>query len=249
MSIFQRVFSIFFIVMAGFSTTSCETTSIKPELLQKVQDGKHSAIIMSYKEFQGYYGAYITFANTETWKSQEISMHGGDNWVGAGPAMAVVEPGHYRISTGSLYGYQVGANMPLVEYWFKEFEVAPGEIVDIGTLTLDDVKLRSTAGAAGKVVNALLAFGDTKDSTSYIAYNIDYSDDERVKKMLVDKYPQFAGKPVKRPLVPTIDKQQFETIIADANKPGADGKLPPTQESQRRVETAIIELLSKDVLD
>ncbi len=46
-------------------------------------------------------------------------------------------PGAYRIVSGTCSGYQTVGNLPLIRFWFQDFEVAAGEARYIGRL---DVK-------------------------------------------------------------------------------------------------------------
>ncbi len=232
----------FLILMCAWALSACATTSVKPEDISSIKTGEKSGIIMSYLEYQGFYSANVSVVNTDTGSLHNLSMHGGSNWVGAGPDMVAVEPGNYRIWSGSLGGYQVSATMPLVRYWFEDFDVGPGEIVDVGTLNLDELKLESTASGAGKVWNTITQLGDSKDKTSYITYTANHDDDARVQKMMADKFPELVGKPVKRQLVPMVDRAAFEKIIADANQPGPDGKLPSTEKSRETVSQKLIDL-------
>lgn len=64
----------------------------------------------SYREYAGMYGASVRFMNVDTRRMYGVLMHGGDNWVNAGPDMVAVPPGRYRILTGSLYGSDVTGN-------------------------------------------------------------------------------------------------------------------------------------------
>jgi len=219
----------------SLALAACATPpSVDPLQLAMIRDGEQSAIIMSYREYSGMYGANVRFVNMETRRTYAVSMHGGDNWVNAGPDMVAVPPGRYRVLSGSLYGYEVSGTMPLLAYWFEEFEVRPGEVVDVGTLTIDDINVRSLPGMSERVFNALFTL-DPRQRSTYFAYNIDYSDEARVQHMLESKYPEFGVAPVRRPLEIVLDRAEFERLIVEAYAPSAEGALPSTQEAQTRL--------------
>lgn len=228
-------------VLAAFALglAACATPpSVNPMQMAQIRSGVQSAIIMSYREYNGMYGASVRFMNLETRGVYGVSMHGGDNWVNAGPDMVAVPPGRYRVLSGSLYGYEVSGNMPLLAYWFDDFEVAPGEVVDIGTLTIDDVNVRSIPGMTSQIFNALFTL-DSRDRSTYFAYNIDYSDEARVAHMLESKYPELGVAPVRRPLSIVLDRTQFEQTILEAYSPNAEGALPSTAEAQARLNVSL----------
>jgi len=242
-----RLLRQFSILLTVFILASCATASVTPEQMSQIETGEQSAIILSYLEYDGLYGADVDFVNVDTLKRYNVSMHGGSNWVNAGPDIAVVPPGRYRIMTGRLYavggGYDRTANMPLLGYWFKPFDVAAGEVVDVGALTLDEIELKSLPGDGSKLYNLLLKLGDGRESTTYIIYNVDFSDDKRVQKMLESKYPNLIGKPIKRKLEMVFGRKKFEDIIIEANQPDEAGQLPTTEEAQREIDRKLQALI------
>ena len=122
---------------------TCETVSVSPEQLQLINGGTQSGIIMSYKEHNGLWGSTIHFGNVWSGRTYSVSMHGGDNWVNAGPDMVMVPPGQYSVVDGQFSNPAMTANMPLLRWWFRDFTVGPGEVVDLGTLKVTDVDVRS----------------------------------------------------------------------------------------------------------
>ena len=60
---------------------------------------------------------------TQRCRSTQLSMHGGDNWVNAGPDMAHGRPpGSYRVLDGEhLCDSDATGAMPLLRWWFRGF--------------------------------------------------------------------------------------------------------------------------------
>lgn len=222
--------------LALFGAAACETVSVSPEQLQLINTGTQSGIIMSYKEHNGLWGSTIQIANVSTGRTYSLSMHGGDNWVNAGPDMVMAPPGRYRVVDGSIYATDMSGTMPLLEWWFKEFDVRAGEVVDVGTLKMTDINVRSIpSDELVKFFRSLVTLGDESDVSTYVMYEVDYSDDARVQAMLKSKYPTLSVKPVKRPLQVALDRTEFERIIVEAYRPGADGKYLSESEADAKV--------------
>jgi hypothetical protein len=245
MQLHRRILGALAMAAALFGLSACATgPSVTPEQMADIRAGQQSAIIMSYREFQGLYSAYVVFVNVETRRSYAVSMHGGDNWVNAGPDMVSVPPGRYRVLRGGLAGYEVTGTMPLLPYWFDEFEVGPGEVVDVGTITIEDVNVRSLPGMSDQIFNALFSL-DPAQRDVYYVYNIDYSDEARVQHMLESKYPDLGVAPVRRPLRIMLDRATFEQVIVDGYARSPDGALPTTQEARARVTAGLAAFLAE----
>jgi hypothetical protein len=212
--------------------------SLTPEQMAGVRAGEQSAIIMSFEEYAGMWGAYVRFANVETGQLYQVDMHGGTNVVNAGPDMVAVPPGRYRVASGTLYTSDSTGTMPLLGHWFEPFEVAPGEVVDVGTLHIDDVSVRAAPGMSEQVLRALLTLNPNR-SDRYLTYSVDYSDEERVRKMLESKYPTLGVAPVRRPLRVRLDRQTFERLVVEAYALDAEGRAPTVEEAQARVSAAL----------
>ena len=84
----QRLFALVSMVVA---LAGCATVSATPAELAELTSGERSGIIMSYRTYEGLYSASVTFVNLETHRPYTLRMHGGENWVGAGPDLAVVD--------------------------------------------------------------------------------------------------------------------------------------------------------------
>ncbi len=233
-----------------FGLAACETVSVTPEQLQMINNGSQSGIIMSYKEHEGLWGSTIRFANTTTGGTYSVSMHGGDNWVNAGPDMVMVPPGRYRVVNGSIYSSDATGTMPLLQWWFKDFAVAPGEVVDVGTLKMTDIDVRSiSSDQMSQFFTALVQLGDARETSTYVMYEVDYSDDARVQAMLKSKYPTLSITPVKRPLQVALNRKEFERLIVEAYSPGPDGKAPSSAEAEAKVNTLVKAFVVKSLIE
>ncbi|RYG33922.1 MAG: hypothetical protein EON93_08855 [Burkholderiales bacterium] len=210
----------------------CET--LPAAQVAQLSSGEKSAILMTYKQWEGWYAAILTIINVETGAPYKFTMFGEPKIAGDGPALVPVEPGTYRIVRGVISVSDSSATLPLIEYWFRDFKVGQGEIVDLGTLSIQPIHVRSEPGALGALANTLLSF-DSRDSTYYMTYEIDSSGDALVQDLLSKKYPSLVGKPVKRPLQITLSQKQFEEIVADAYKPDPSGRLPATEDAREKI--------------
>lgn len=232
-----RIFVTQLLIALGLiGLAACETISVSPEQLQQINTGQQSGIIMSYKEHDGLWGSQIMFANTATGQIYSVRMHGGDNIVNAGPDMVMVPPGRYRVWRGSLYTSDATATMPLLDLWFKPFTIGAGEVVNVGTLKMTDIDVQSIpSDDLSKFFNSLISLGDERAVSTYVMYEVDYSDEARVAAMLKSKYPTLSVAPVQRPLQVALDRKQFESIIVQAYSPGPDGKSPTSEAAAAKV--------------
>ncbi|MEQ1784772.1 MAG: hypothetical protein ABMA14_25780 [Hyphomonadaceae bacterium] len=236
------------VALGLFGLTACETISVSPEQLQLINGGSQSGIIMSYKEHEGLWGSTINIANVATGQIYSLSMHGGDNWVNAGPDMVMAPPGRYRVLSGSIYASDTTGTMPLLRWWFKDFDVGAGEVVDVGTLKMTDIDVRSiSSDQLVRFFSALVTLGDERETSTYVMYDVDYSDDVRVQAMLKSKYPTLSVKPVKRPLQVALDRKEFERIIVEAYSPGADRKSPSSSEAEAKVNVLVKEFVERSL--
>lgn len=243
MTFHRRLATAVLLATALLGMGACATgPSLTPAQMQAVRDGEQSAIIMSYREYAGMYGAYVRFVNVRTGAVHQVEMHGGANIVNAGPDMVAVPPGRYRIQSGTLYTVDATGTMPLLGQWFEPFDVAAGEVVDIGTLHIDDVNVKALPGMGEQVINALITFNPNR-TDRYLIYSVDYSDAARVEQMLASKYPDLGVVPVRRPLVVRIDRAAFERVIVEAYALNPDGSPPTVEEAQRRVGVALERLV------
>ncbi|HYC97438.1 hypothetical protein [Brevundimonas sp.] len=232
-------------VLALAGLGACATgPSLTPEQMAGVRAGEQSAIILSYEEYAGMYGAYVRFANVETGRLYQVEMHGGANLVNAGPDMVAAPPGRYRVAGGSLYTADGTGNMPLLDHWFEPFDLAAGEVVDLGTLHIDDVTVHAVPGMSERVLRALVTFNPNR-TDRYLTYSVDYSDAERVRRMLASKYPTLGVTPVRRPLRVRLDRAGFERVVVEAYALEPDGSPPTIEEAQARVSAAMARFLDE----
>ena len=94
--------------------------------------------------------------------------------------------------------------------------------------------------------SALVSLGDNSDTSTYVMYEVDYSDDARVQAMLKSKYPALSVTPVKRPLQVALDRKGFEALIVEAYRPGADGKYPSAPEVEAKVDRLVAEFVPEE---
>jgi hypothetical protein len=247
---FRRFLAAAAVAFAMFGAAACETVSVSPEQLQAINGGSQAGVIMSYKEHAGLWGSTVNIANVATGLRYSLSMHGGDNWVNAGPDMVMVPPGIYRVVDGSIYATDMSGTMPLLGWWFREFDVRAGEVVDVGTLKMTDINVKSIpSDELVQFFRGLVSGGDNSDVSTYVMYEVDYSDDARVQAMLKSKYPTLAVGPVKRPLQVALDRKAFEALIVEAYRPGSDGKYPSAPEVEAKVNRLVAEFVQKSVAE
>jgi hypothetical protein len=219
-------------------------TALSPELIQQVEQSQQSAVIMSYREFSGWQQAAATIVNVQTRQTYRFEFHTGTNVVNMRPSnLQIVPPGRYRLVDGYLYTPDASARLPLIAFWFDDFDVAAGEVLNIGTLTLEAINMASLANARG--LDALFRFGNPNDVTTYVAYGADYSEDADVSELLAQWYPTFAERMVKRPLRVVLNREQFETVLVEAYTPDANGIVPDTAVARERVQARLAELLQQ----
>jgi hypothetical protein len=247
---FRRFLAAAAVAFAMFGAAACETVSVSPEQLQAINGGSQAGVIMSYKEHAGLWGSTVNIANVATGLRYSLSMHGGDNWVNAGPDMVMVPPGIYRVVDGSIYATDMSGTMPLLGWWFRDFDVRAGEVVDVGTLKMTDINVKSIpSDELVQFFRGLVSGGDNSDVSTYVMYEVDYSDDARVQAMLKSKYPTLAVGPVKRPLQVALDRKAFEALIVEAYRPGSDGKYPSAPEVEAKVNRLVAEFVQKSVAE
>jgi hypothetical protein len=239
----RRATALLSVSLLALGAGAC-ATALSPELIQQVDRAQLSAVIMSYREFAGWQQAAATITNVQTRQTYRLEFHTGSNVVNMRASnLVIVPPGRYRLADGYLYTPDASARLPLIEFWFDEFDVAPGEVVNIGTLTLEPLNMSSLANARG--LEALFRLGNQNDVTTYIAYGADYSEDEDVSELIADWYPTFAARMVKRPLQVVLDREQFENVLVAAYTPNAEGAAPSTIDARQRVQENVEELLRR----
>ncbi len=225
-----------------FGAAGCATPA-SPELIQQVEQAQQSAVILSYREFLNWHMGSATIVNVSTRQTYRFQFHTGTNVVNMRPSsLLIVPPGRYQIIAGALYTPDATAPLPLIEYWFDPFDVAAGEVVNLGTLALEALNMTSLANARG--LEALFRLGNQSDVTTYIAYSIDNSADAEVSELLASWYPTFAPRMVERPLQVALDRVQFENLIVRAYMPDSAGVAPDTAVARERVNASVRAMLA-----
>ena len=192
-----------------------------------------SAVILTYRPFGNFDYSTVFIQSLSTGTTYPLEMHAGPNLVNMRPAtLAVVPPGRYRLVHGAVYSGGSSAGMPLLEYWFEEFDVGAGETIDLGALVLEAIDVRSLAHARG--LDALLRFGNDNDTTTYVAYRIEPAD-TYVHDLMSTQYPTFTPNVIARPLRTTVTREEFESLILESFAPDQNGTPPSTEAARARV--------------
>ncbi|MFN0023554.1 MAG: hypothetical protein ACKVS5_06600 [Parvularculaceae bacterium] len=164
---------------------------------------------MSFRGGQGFYDAKVTIENVPTGKrfSMLLSITGA----------VALPPGRYRVVFGSMSGargnYRTSISyLGLFGDWFEEFDVNPGEVVDLGTLRVAPYDFGSLPAEIGLEMTSVVNGGIGEAFTSYLAYNIDQSSGYLADHFMKDKFPRLTARPVRRPLQRRFD----DAVFADA---------------------------------
>lgn len=164
----------------------------------------------------------------------------------AGPDLVMAPPGTYRVFDGSICATDMSGTMPLLRWWFRDFDVRAGEVVDVGTLKMTDINVKSVpSDELVQFFRGLVSGGDNSDVSTCVMYEVDYSDDARVQAILKSRYRALTVVPVKRPLQVALDRKAFEALIVEAYRPGADGRYPSAPEVEAKVNRLVAEFVQK----
>lgn len=236
---YQRLASVLLVAFSLMGLASC---AMGPQLnlqqITSIREGQQSAILMAYKPYSSMISARLTFVNVRTSDTYELWVNGANSFVKASPDMVAVPAGRYRILNGTTADGSAFGTLPLIAYWFDEFEVGPGEVVDIGTLNVEDVEVRSMSGIADSVVYTMLTLNPARRD-SYLSYSFNNASEADVQRMLGEKYPTLGVVPIRRSPRLILEKARFEQIIRESFTPKSDGSLPTTAEAQARVSASI----------
>lgn len=203
--------------------SACATApAVSSDQVAQIQAGTNSAIIMAYRRFHGYNWASVHFVNVDTRQSYFLTAEVGKDTDRAGAGIVAVPPGRYVVSRGHVGG----TDLPLLAYWFAEFEVGGGEVVNIGTLRPRNIYVQARPG-----LDALLGL-DSTTQMNYVAYDVDYSAEANVRNLLETRYPNLGVAPIQRPLRVVLDAARFEQIVNEAYSPRPDGSLPTINEAR-----------------
>lgn len=240
---FLRLASGLFLALALMGASGCATApALSPTQVAAVRSGEQSAIIMSYRAYETMFWAKVFFENVATGETYTVSMWSGSEWRSGDLGIVAIPPGRYRVDGGDLNSGSSTAALPLLSYWFDTFEIGAGEIVDLGILTLDDVDVRATA-TMGDHLARIIEDGNLAGRDTYLAYSIEYADEEDIRQRLAATHPELGVTPIRRPLRMLLDQAQFRRAVADAYSPNADGTPPTVAEANGRVRAALNRLL------
>lgn len=228
----------------ALSLSACATVDYEA-FNAKLDSGESSAIVSQFDNTDtGMWGATLQLHNVTE------GMIYTRTFDGYGPSVAEVKPGKYRIRSGSTYGYNVTGSLPLIEFWFEDFQVGPGEIVDIGKFGYKTFSVKSEASSAKKVWNALNSLGtEVNDTADYVTYTVSALDQDEVQEALEKNFAANKSKLVSRPLVRVLSEEEFRKVIDEASAPDADGNLPPTEVSRERIGKALAALLLESMAE
>jgi hypothetical protein len=115
----------------------------------------------------------------------------------------------------------------MIAYWFDEFNVAPGEVVNIGTLRIDYINVRALPGMSDRVLNALFTRSPSQLNTYCLR-----STSPTGTRAARNKYPQPRSRPC------NVHRQRswivrVRRIIVESYAPGADGTMPSVRKRKR----------------
>lgn len=158
-------------------------------------------------------------------------------------------PGRYKIDYGGVRGPEVRGNLPLIQLWVEEFELSGGEVVDLGELAIDRIKVNVQTDGVGKTFNALMSLGtDINDDQTYVTYEVRPSSDKDIKRAL-KKYPQLQTQVTSRPLKLRFTETEFRAAIELASARTETGQLPTRYQIRRKLESFLIKEMAKTELE
>ncbi|WP_026941240.1 hypothetical protein [Hellea balneolensis] len=228
--------------------SACETIPVTPEDVSLINNQEKSVILASYyseKEDVCYHG-YLNLMNVDTRKVYSLGSFRGSNIVKPTPGRIAVAPGTYRIASGTCVGYQVSANLPLIQTWFEDFEINPGEVVNIGRLKPVDFDLKSLPKSQlGRAVNVLFSLGSRANETTYVTYSFDAENESYVKALLDKKYPEIQTKHVTRLPKLRFSEDEFKAVLIKAHEANSDGEMPTSEQARERVAAGLSEFMEQ----
>lgn len=225
-----------------FSAACATKPTTSPENVALIEAGEKGAVIMTFQPLKGT--RYIANISIQSRDADE----GWVLWTPDWPLMRALTPGTYRISGGSMWDVNATANMPLVEFWYKDFTVGGGEVVDLGKLTMEKFDVRSLPGRRGQVLNVINSLGDRRDLSTYVAYGVTENDAAEISEMLQESYPTLADRLVSRPLETRLDRDGFADLVAASYAPDDSGVFPSTEEARERLDTALAKFMVDGLL-
>lgn len=230
------------LVALAFAVACASKPTTSPENVALIEAGEKGAVIMTFQPLKGT--RYIANISIQSRDADE----GWVLWTPDWPLMRALTPGTYRISGGSMWDVNATANMPLVEFWYKDFTVEGGEVVDLGKLTMESFNVRSLPGKSGQFWNVVNSLGDRRDLSTYVAYGIAENDEEAVSDMMQKQYPTLAERRVSRPMELRLDREGFAELLEVAYAPDESGAAPPTDVARERLDKALAKFMVDGLL-
>jgi len=236
----------------GMLLASCAST--KPidydKISETITSGKMAGVVGSFKpsgsRVQGIgkdllTSGGFTVSNLETKKETYIYFSDKGSFLR-------LTPGRYKVEKGGVRGPNVSGNMPLIKLWAEEFELSGGEIVDLGELSVNRIKVNVKTDGVGKAFNALISLGtDINDDQTYVTYEITPSSDKDIKRALKN-YPQLQTQIISRPLELRFTESEFRDAIARASAKTETGQLPSQYQVRLKLQTFLMEEITKSAL-
>lgn len=216
------------------------TPSLGTDDLAAVRSGQRSAVVLAYRPLMSMSIGRFRLENVSTGQVYDLTTRSNSAILAV--AVAAVPPGRYRMGDSSVMDMRTSAELPRFRAWFDEFEVAPGEIVNLGALTANEIDVHANAGLAANVIS-LVRDWSLAGGATYLTYTIDDFGQDRVEKALAPTYAELGASPVWRPLHARLDKARFERAVLDAYAPGPDGREPTVAEAETRANAAIARLI------
>lgn len=224
------------IAAATALVSGCASTGVSGRDAAAVEQGQGSAVIMSFRGGQGFYDANVTIENVATGKKYAMLLSMTD--------AVAVPPGRYRAIFASMSGARGDyakaiSYLGLFEDWFEEFDVNPGEVVDLGTLRVAPYSFGSLPSETGIRLTSMINEGIGGAFSSYLAYNIDRSGDHLADHFIKKKFPKLTAKLTRRPLQRRFDDAFFAEALVRANARAAAAQGSPDRGLEAEIKKEI----------
>lgn len=216
-----------------------------------IQSGEKAGVITTFKPSGSrvhgigkdlLLSAHLKFEHVETNKSVGLTFSEKGR-------IQQIEPGRYTIKSGGVRGPNVTGNMPLLQLWVEDFDIKGGEVVDLGELNMNRIKVNVKTDGVNKTFNALISLGtDINDDQTHVTYEIEASSAKDINNAL-KKFPALEGKVISRSLEMRFTEEEFRDAIDKASARTEDGRLPSRFEVMRKLEASLRRLTLKSTSD
>lgn len=203
---------------------------VTPTQMAAVKAGEQSVIV-----FVGGGGVAFTFTNVDTGQTYEVQT---DNVWKVLPGVTAVPPGRYRLTDAG------AAFTPLLDVWFADVEIGPGEVVYLGSFESRGVTVYRATSDGEKILSLLRLDLEPPGGHVYYSYGVGDYWSENTRKYMQDEYPGLAAVMVDRPLQPLIETEAFEAAVTEAYGP-RDGVMPTPAQAEARARIAIATLVAR----